>query len=291
MKTLRLNHFLSLNAGVSRRQAEKLIQQKKVRVNGKCIENPGFKIHTEKDHVTLKNKAILHPLRGSQNPLRGSQNPLRGGQNPLRGSQKSQVRGAENPSLQKSQANKISLTKNCYYIAFNKPKKVITSMNDPKGRLSVGDFFKMKKQNRIFPIGRLDYHSEGLLLLTNDGYFSAKVLKDKPPKTYMVKLNKRPTVNQLTKLKKGVYTEIGRLRALYAQLDRKKNSLWVKVIVAEGKNRQLHRMFNKLGLQVKVLRRTAIGKLQLKSLKPGEIFALTPKDLKKVFSDPTEIQK
>ena len=250
MKTLRLNHFLSLNAGVSRRQAEKLIQQKKVRVNGKYIEDPGFKIHTEKDHVTLNGKP-----------------------------------------LQRSQSNKSLFTKNGYYIAFNKPKKVITSMSDPKGRPSVGDFFKIRKKNRIFPIGRLDWHSEGLLLLTNDGYFSAKVLKDKPPKTYMVKLNKRPKVNQLTKLKKGVYTEIGRLKALYTQLDRKKNSLWVKVIIAEGKNRQLHRMFNKLGLQVKVLRRTAIGKLQLKSLKPGEIFALTPKDLKKVFSDPTEIQK
>ncbi|MDE0118991.1 MAG: pseudouridine synthase [Bdellovibrionales bacterium] len=178
-----------------------------------------------------------------------------------------------------------------YYIAFNKPKKVITSMSDPKGRPCIADYFK-KAKDRIFPIGRLDWHSEGLILLTNDGDFSRKVLQKKIPKTYLVKLDGRPTTAQLLKLKKGVYTEVGRLKAVYIKELRKKMSQhsWVKVILTEGRNRQLHRMFEKIGFQIKILKRTSIGKLKLKSLKPGEYFFLSSLDIKKVFSLPSEMQ-
>ncbi len=181
--------------------------------------------------------------------------------------------------------------KTMWYIAFNKPRKVLTSMSDPKNRLCIADFFKRKK-DRIFPVGRLDWHSEGLILLTNDGDFSMKLMRRKIPKTYMVKLNGQPTTAQLSKLTKGVYTEVGRLKAIYAQPVRKTSSRhsWIKVLLTEGRNRQLHRMFEKIGFQIKVLRRTGIGKLKLKSLKPGEFFVLSPSDIKKVFSMPAEIK-
>lgn len=177
-----------------------------------------------------------------------------------------------------------------HYIAFNKPKKVLTTMSDPKNRLCIADFFKKTKE-RIFPIGRLDWHSEGLILLTNDGEFSMKLNK-KIPKTYLVKLNGHPKASQLAKLKKGVFTERGKLKALYAELARKNNNPqnWVKIILAEGQNRQLHRMFEKIGFQIKTLRRTSIGRLKLKSLKPGEYYSLSPTDIKKVLSFPPEIQ-
>ena len=180
-----------------------------------------------------------------------------------------------------------------WYIAFNKPNKVITSMNDPKNRICIADYFK-KQKGRIFPVGRLDWHSEGLILLTNDGNFAMKVLHQKIPKTYLVKINGQATAAQLSKLKKGVHTEIGRLKALYVRPLRKtkiKQYSWIKILLAEGRNRQLHRMFEKIGFQIKVLRRTAIGRLKLKSLKPGEYFHLSPSDMKKVFSLPSEIQK
>ena len=179
-----------------------------------------------------------------------------------------------------------------WYIAFNKPKKVLTSMNDPKNRPCIADYFKRRK-TRIFPVGRLDWNSEGLILLTNDGHFSMKVTQHKIPKTYIVKLNGRPTMSQLSKLKKGVHTEVGKLKALYIEPLRKKKSQhsWIKVILAEGRNRQLHRMFEKIGFQIKVLKRTGIGKLKLKSLKPGESFPLSTSDIKKVFSLPSETQK
>ena len=192
----------------------------------------------------------------------------------------------------KLEGEQIKLSVRKWYIAFNKPKKVLTSMSDPKNRPCVSDYFKKIKE-RIFPVGRLDWSSEGLILLTNDGHFSMKITQQKIPKTYLVKLNGRPTPSQLSKLKKGVSTEIGRLKALYIEtLYKKKNQHgWVKVILSEGRNRQLHRMFERIGFQIKVLRRISIGRLKLKSLKPGEYFLLSPSDMKKVLSYPPEIQK
>ncbi len=183
----------------------------------------------------------------------------------------------------------VTFPKTKHYIAFNKPKKVLTTMSDPKNRLCIADFFKKTKE-RIFPIGRLDWHSEGLILLTNDGDFSMKLNK-KIPKTYLVKLNGHPKMSQLAKLKKGVFTEKGKLKALYAEPARKKTKNWIKVILMEGRNRQLHRMFEKIGFQIKILRRTGIGKLKLKSLKPGEYYSLSSTDIKKALSFPPEVKK
>ena len=185
----------------------------------------------------------------------------------------------------------LNLGQKKWYIAFNKPKKIISAFSDPKVRPCLALFFEKLKKQRLFPVGRLDWHSESLMLITNDGDFTGEILSKKPPKTYLVKLNGRPTLAQLLKLQKGVLTEIGRLKALYVKNYRSKDreGAWVKVILAEGKNRQLHRMFEKIGFQIKILRRVAIGKLKLKSLKPGESFLLSPKDIKKIFSIPSEL--
>ena len=258
MNTIRLNHFLSSCGVCSRRKADTLIKNKKVTVNSKLTWESALKIHPEKDIVKVEGK-------------------------------------------------RIRLLKAKWYIAFNKPKKVLTTMSDPKNRPCIADFFiakggrglslskgHYKKQSpRVFPVGRLDWHSEGLILLTNDGQFSALLTKRKTPKTYFVKLNGRPTVAQLLKLTKGVYTEVGRLKAVYARQVRGRSSgrhAWVKVILTEGRNRQLHRMFEKIGFQIKVLRRTAIGRLKLRSLKPGGFFILSQGDIKKVFSKPPELK-
>jgi len=172
-----------------------------------------------------------------------------------------------------------------WYIAFNKPKKVLTAMSDSKGRPCVSDYFTKMKE-RVFPIGRLDWSSEGLILLTNDGDFAMKVLKT--PKTYLLKLSGQASYSDLSKLKKGVSTEIGKLKAAYIKKSSSRN--WVKVILTEGRNRQLHRMFEKIGFQIKILRRIGIGRLKLSSLKPGEAFTLNPIDIKKSLSVPKELQ-
>ena len=96
--------------------------------------------------------------------------------------------------------------------------------------------------------------------------------------------------SQLDRLKKGVYTEIGRLKALSADFCRGKTQNWVKVIIAEGKNRQLHRMFEKTGLKIKVLRRVAIGRFKIKkSLKSGQCVLLSQKDRQKILARPKEL--
>ena len=175
-----------------------------------------------------------------------------------------------------------------WHIAFNKPKKVLTALSDPKGRICVSSYFP-KVRERLFPVGRLDWDSEGLLLLTNDGSFANKVLKEKPPKTYMVKLHRPVDRAKLNRLRKGMVTKEGRLRALYADFCRGRNPCWAKVIIAEGRNRQVHRMFEKIGFKIKVLRRVAIGRLKLRNLKPGAFFLLSSLDKKKIFFSPLEL--
>ena len=188
----------------------------------------------------------------------------------------------------------IPLTKpTSLYFMFNKPQKVLTTTADPKGRITVMDYIG-KTKGRIFPVGRLDYHSEGLLLLTNDGEFSAKILhpKNEIPKTYVVKLNQPIKNSLLQKLLKGVTTAVGRRKALFAKRLYKKNSSgnWVKIIITEGKKRQIRRMFESLGLPIQKLRRTAIGRLNLNKLAKGTYVQLKEQDIKKSLQWPKELQ-
>lgn len=181
---------------------------------------------------------------------------------------------------------------NPLYFAFNKPEKVLTTAKDPKGRTVVMDFFKKVRQ-RVFPVGRLDWDSEGLLFVTNDGEFAQKILhpKQKLPKTYLVKVKGIADSRKLAKLLKGVSTPFGKKRALFVRVipkESRKNT-WIKIILSEGKNRQVRLMLRQIGCQVIRLRRTAIGRLQLGSLKKGEFVSLREKDLKKAFLIPKEL--
>ncbi len=180
-----------------------------------------------------------------------------------------------------------------FYFMFNKPQKVLTTNQDPKGRITVMDYIQNDKK-RLFPVGRLDWDSEGLLILTNDGDFANKILQPKNniPKTYLVKLNGKPKESDIKKLLKGVSTPIGRKKALFAKIISKKSSAkaWVKIIISEGKKRQIRLMFNKIGFTVQHLRRTAIGRLKMNKLAKGTYIKLSEKDLKKTFQWPKEIK-
>ncbi len=172
------------------------------------------------------------------------------------------------------------------YIMFNKPENVLTTTTDPKNRTTVMDFIKKYKQ-RIFPVGRLDWKSEGLLLLTNDGDFAQKILhpKSKIPKTYLVKIQGNPTPAHLRKLVTGVSTPLGKMRALHAEkvLKTRQSNQWIKVIISEGKNRQIRHMFDKLGYRIVKLRRVSIGRLKLNKLKKGTYVFLKKTDAEKAF--------
>ncbi len=185
----------------------------------------------------------------------------------------------------------IHAVRDLVYIAFHKPIHVVTTMNDPQGRPSLAEYFS-KARIRLFPVGRLDWDSEGILLLTNDGAFAQKVSHPKygVAKTYLAKLSGQPTDEQLQKLMRGVSIIGGKARAQYVERIRSSGKYdWVKIIIDEGRNRQIRQMFQKIGFDVKKLQRVAIGSLRLGALERGKFRILTETDLEKVFRAPKEL--
>ena len=175
---------------------------------------------------------------------------------------------------------------------FNKPRGVLTTLEDPLGRPTVQDYLK-KLPHRLFPVGRLDWDSEGLLILTNDGEYAQRITHPSAEvtKTYLVKVNGVPSAEQLAKLVRGVSIIGGRVRAQLAVKMPKGDSKlysWVKVIITEGKNRQIRLMFEKIGFDVLKLQRIAIGKLKLGSVERGEIVFLNDAAAQLVFKNELE---
>lgn len=173
------------------------------------------------------------------------------------------------------------------YIMFNKPKQVVTTMEDPEGRPCISDFIR-KIPVRVFPVGRLDWDSEGMILLTNDGEFAQKVAHPKLgiPKTYLVKTDGDPSRTQIQKLLRGVSIPGGRAKAVVIEkIDRSESTkhCWLKVIINEGQNRQIRHMFEKIGLDVLKLQRVSIGHLKLGKLPRGEFVLLNEEHLRLIF--------
>ncbi len=178
---------------------------------------------------------------------------------------------------------------------FNKPPRIITTMNDPEGRPSVADYFA-KARVRMFPVGRLDWDSEGLLILTNDGDFAQRVShpKNDVAKTYMVKVDGQPTHEHLQKLVRGVSIIGGKSHALFAEKAERSSSDkydWIKVIINEGRNRQIRQMFEKIGFDVMKLQRIAVGRLKIGTLEKGMFRILTDEDLSRIFAQPKELDE
>lgn len=181
----------------------------------------------------------------------------------------------------------VQSEKRFYYIAFHKPKDVLTSMSDPDGRPCVGDFFE-EFPVRLFPVGRLDWDSEGLLLMTNDGDFSQKIShpSEELPKTYQVKIDDQIDSSKIEKLLKGVsIMGGGRVKAKSLRKIRKGTAKkdWLEIIITEGKNRQIRKMFHKVGYDVVKLQRVAIGNLEIGKLTRGQFKELTPRQIEKIF--------
>ena len=174
------------------------------------------------------------------------------------------------------------------YLMLHKPKGVLTTLEDELGRKTVAEFLG-DIQHRVFPVGRLDWDSEGLLLFTNDGDFANQIMQPKQDitKTYLVKVDGRPEEPQLLRLRQGVSIPGGRVKALSVEKitrkDGSKQYQWLKIVINEGKNRQIRYMFEKIGFDVLKLQRIAIGQLKLGNLDKGELAYLDESDIKRVF--------
>ena len=172
------------------------------------------------------------------------------------------------------------------YLMMNKPRGYLTSMSDDRGRRCVTELLP-KTSQRVYPIGRLDLNTEGLLLFTSDGDFANDMMHPsrQVSKTYRATVRPDITDEQAAKLSSGVYID-GRITAPaeVRVLAKEPNRVVMEIVIREGRNRQVRKMCEAIGLEVARLRRTAFGPLKLGMLKPGEVRELTKEELKAIRS-------
>jgi len=172
------------------------------------------------------------------------------------------------------------------YLMLNKPKGYVTTLRDPQGRPVVADLLPGVSE-RIFPVGRLDYDSEGLLLMTNDGDFSLKIQHPRfmIPKTYVVKIEGNLKSSDIKMLQDGIKLKDGKFKPeSFHILKTNRKSCWLNLTIAEGRNRLIRRVFESLDHSVIRLIRTAIADIDLGSMKVGSFRHLTRKEVQHLMS-------
>jgi 23S rRNA pseudouridine2605 synthase len=235
LEKIRIQKIIADCGYCSRRKAEELMNQGKVKLNGRPVK-PGDKA-TVRDIITVNGERIYIPKK-----------------------------------------------KNFVYIVMNKPRGYVTTMNDELGRKCVTELLDGVDE-RVYPVGRLDRNSEGLLLFTNDGAFANSIMHPAKQisKTYRVTV--RPDINddQLVKLSDGVVID-GRktLPATVVVKDKEPGRVVLLITIKEGRNRQIRKMCEAVGLEVARLRRISIGPLKLGMLKPGTYRELTAEELRAI---------
>jgi len=230
----RLQKILSQAGVASRRQAEQIMLEGRVTVNGTVVTEMGSKADLERDHIKVDGRLIRAPKR--------------------------QI-----------------------YIALHKPNNTVTTVSDPEQRATVMELLHGVKE-RVYPVGRLDYHSEGLLLLTNDGEMANAIMSAAThlPKTYLVKVNGPLTGDQEQQFREGVPLSGRRTKPAGLKLVRNAENPWYEVRLFEGRNNQIRLMFKHFGRLVEKLKRVRIGPLELGPLKPGEFRYLTGEEVLKL---------
>lgn len=234
----RLQKIIAHAGFASRREAESMIREGRVTVNGRVVTELGSKADGDRDHVKVDGKLITHA------------EPHR-------------------------------------YILIYKPREVMTTVEDPQGRRTVIDLVRGVRE-RIYPVGRLDFHSEGLILLTNDGELAFKVSHptNGSVKTYNVKVRGVPEDRIIDKLRRGITLD-GK-RTLPCDIERIKTTgraddegnSWLEVKLREGRTQQIRKMFQAVGHPVSRLKRVAIGPISDPKLTPGVWRELTKSEVR-----------
>jgi 23S rRNA pseudouridine2605 synthase len=180
----------------------------------------------------------------------------------------------------KVDGKRVGAPERLVYLAMNKPKNCVTTVSDPEGRETVMELLHGVKA-RVYPVGRLDYHSEGLLLLTNDGEFAKRITSagTHVVKTYIVKTNGPLTPEQQEHFRHGVPLGGKRTAPAGLKLIRSGESPWYEVQLIEGRQNQIRLMFKHFGRLVEKLRRVKVGFLELGPIKPGKFRHLTPSEV------------
>jgi len=237
----RLQKIIAAAGICSRRKAEELILTGRIQINGKIVTELGTKADASRDHIRVDGKLLQGPER-------------------LR-----------------------------YYVV-NKPKGYVTTMSDPEHRPTVMQL--IRGGERVFPVGRLDYASEGLLLMTNDGELANALTRaaTKVEKTYLVKVSGRPKESDLDQLRTGMMIERGKPgthegRVLTApakvRLVRQGENPWYELVLIEGRNREIRKIFEEIGHHVEKIRRIGYGPLVL-DVEPGKVRELSEQEVEKL---------
>ena len=189
--------------------------------------------------------------------------------------------------------NAISKQDKEYYILY-KPRGVISSTKDDKGRKTVVDFFSSNK--RLYPVGRLDYDTTGIILLTNDGEFANMMLhpKNKIPKVYIAKLEGIIDGYSIKKIKSGVVIDGIKCtpdRVKLKSADKNSNTCIVEITIHDGRNHEVKRIFESAGYNVIKLKRESIAFLTLQGLSSGEFRKLTIKEVKQLYAYTNDIKR
>lgn len=175
---------------------------------------------------------------------------------------------------------KVNVVNKFEYYIMNKPKGYICSVKDEKGRKTVMDL--LPKDKRLFPVGRLDYDTEGLLILTNDGDLTFKLThpKNEVPKTYLVKTEKPVSEEDLNKLRCGVYIDgVKTKKCTVKFIEGNKDWSKLNITITEGRNRQVRKMIEAIGNSVDFLKRIKIGDMTLSGLNRGEVRKLSQREI------------
>ena len=179
---------------------------------------------------------------------------------------------------------KLSQQKKTQVYALYKPKNCITTLNDPQGRVTINDFFPQTSA-RLFPVGRLDYDAEGLILLTNDGDLAHQLMhpRHKVSKGYFVKVRGIVENKVLSEMRSGPFIDDRKHQSVRVKILHTVNDkTWLELFLSEGTNRQIKKMFHKIGYPVQKIKRFQIGPIMLGDLKSGESRALSNKEIQKI---------
>ncbi|MDD4282947.1 MAG: pseudouridine synthase [Bacilli bacterium] len=174
------------------------------------------------------------------------------------------------------------------YILLNKPRGVVTTVSDDKNRKTVIDL--VPSNNRLYPVGRLDYNTTGLVLLTNDGELANLLMhpKNEIEKVYIAKIKGILSVSNINNLEQGILIEgikTSKSKVKIRKIDKKNNSSIVELIIHEGKNHQVKKMFNAVGHEVLKLKRERLAFLTLTGLDSGQFRHLNPKEVKQLYNE------
>jgi len=175
---------------------------------------------------------------------------------------------------------RVRAPRQAVYLALNKPKGVVTTRHDPEGRTTVMEL--VPAVAGLFPVGRLDVTTEGLILLTNDGAFAERVSHPRyeVPRVYQAKVRRVPTPETLARLRQGVRVDGERMVVDAVRVLEAANNSWVELVLHEGKHHEVRRLLEAVGHPVSKLRRVALGPVTTRGLEPGEFRHLTEREVK-----------